>query len=78
MNAQSSSQQRLSGGSVSGLTNNTILRGIGSAITNINYDNIDFVYIIYNIEYEFYNFEKDIINKYSNVKFKFLKSLSIH
>lgn len=42
-------------------------------LDNINYDNIDFVYIIYNIEYESYNFEKDIINKYSNVKFKFLK-----
>ena len=40
MNALNSGQQKLSGGSISGFTNNTILRGIGSAITNIDYDNI--------------------------------------
>ena len=42
-------------------------------LDNINYNNIDYVYIIYNKEYEFYNFEIDIINKYNNIKFKFLK-----
>ena len=42
-------------------------------LDNINYDNIDYVYIIYNEEYEIYNFENNIINKYINIKFKFLK-----
>jgi HAD superfamily hydrolase (TIGR01509 family) len=46
-------------------------------LDNINYDNIDYVYIIYNKIYETYNFETDIINKYNNVNFKFLQ-LSFH
>jgi HAD superfamily hydrolase (TIGR01509 family) len=42
-------------------------------LDNIIYDNIDYVYIIYNVEYENYNFESNIINRYTNVIFKFLK-----
>ena len=42
-------------------------------LDNINYDNIDYVYIIYNKIYETYNFETNIINKYNNVNFKFLQ-----
>ena len=42
-------------------------------LDNINYDNIDYVYIVYNKEYEIYNFETNIINRYINIKFKFLK-----
>ena len=42
-------------------------------LDNINYNNINFVYIIYNEEYVNYDFENNIINRYSNVIFKFLK-----
>jgi HAD superfamily hydrolase (TIGR01509 family) len=42
-------------------------------LDNINYNNIDYIYIIYNEEYSNYDFEINIINRYSNVIFKFLK-----
>jgi beta-phosphoglucomutase-like phosphatase (HAD superfamily)/choline kinase len=42
-------------------------------LDNINYTNIDFVYIVYNEEYEKYEFESNIINRYPIVKFVFLK-----
>ena len=44
-------------------------------LDNLNFEEIDFVYITYNEEYEIYNnnFEIDISNRYNNVKFKFLK-----
>ena len=33
-------------------------------LDNINYDNIDYVYIVYNKEYEIYNFETNIKKLY--------------
>jgi len=45
-------------------------------LDNLNFKNIDFVYIPYNKEYEKYNFEQLIEKKYNNVVFKFLKLTS--
>ena len=42
-------------------------------LDNLNLKNIDFVYIPYNKEYEKHDFENIVKNKYSGIKFKFLK-----
>ena len=42
-------------------------------LDNLNLQNIDFVYIPYNKEYEKYDFENTVKNRYNDIQFKFFK-----
>ena len=42
-------------------------------LDNINYENVNLVYIPYNYELSKYMFEERILNRYSNINFKFFK-----
>jgi capsule biosynthesis phosphatase len=42
-------------------------------LDNLNLKNIDIICIPYNIEYELFNFENNIVHDYPDIKFKFVK-----